>query len=169
MEGPWWRGQAGLMNTDPLTLATLAAALGTGLVAGVFFAFSSFVMRGLASLPAAQGIAAMQSINVAAITRAFMTALFGTAALCLGVGIASLAAGDATRALLGLVGSALYLVGCIGVTIACNVPRNEALAREGAAVWSRYVPEWTRWNHVRTVASMAATTLFVIAFCGGAS
>jgi uncharacterized membrane protein len=161
------------MNTDPLTLTTLAAALGTGLVAGVFFAFSSFVMRGLAGLPAAQGIAAMQSINVAAISRAFMTALFGTAALSLGVGIASLLAGDATRALLGLVGSALYLVGCIGVTIACNVPRNNALAQvspsDGAALWARYVPEWTRWNHVRTGASLAATTLFVIAFCGGAS
>ena len=161
------------MNTDPLTLAALAATLGTGLVAGVFFAFSSFVMRGLASLPAAQGVAAMQSINVAAISRAFMTALFGTAGLSLGVGIAALVAGDVIRALLGLAASALYLVGCIGVTIACNVPRNTALARvspqEGADLWARYVPEWTRWNHVRTVASLAATALFVIVFGGGAS
>jgi uncharacterized membrane protein len=38
---------------------TLFAALGCGVVAGVFFAFSAFVMRALASLPALQGIAAM--------------------------------------------------------------------------------------------------------------
>ena len=44
-------------------VATLATTLGCGLNAGVFFAFSTFVMPALKRLPAAQGIAAMQSIN----------------------------------------------------------------------------------------------------------
>jgi uncharacterized membrane protein len=51
---------------------TLFAALGCGVVAGVFFAFSAFVMRALARLPAQQGIAAMQAINVAAVTPVFI-------------------------------------------------------------------------------------------------
>jgi uncharacterized membrane protein len=46
---------------------TLFSALGCGLIGGVFFAFPSFVMNALARLPAAQGIAAMQSINVVVI------------------------------------------------------------------------------------------------------
>ena len=45
---------------------TFISALSCGLMAGVFFAFSPFVMNGLARLPAQQGIAAMQFINAAA-------------------------------------------------------------------------------------------------------
>lgn len=57
----------------------LLPALGCGLVAGVFFAFSTFVMSALARLQPAQGIAAMQSINITAINPLFMMAIFGTA------------------------------------------------------------------------------------------
>ncbi|MCW2539340.1 MAG: hypothetical protein JWN95_1065 [Frankiales bacterium] len=56
--------------------------LGAGLVAGVFFAFSSFVMAGLRRLPASQGMAAMQGINKSAPTAWFMSVLFGTAIVC---------------------------------------------------------------------------------------
>ena len=50
-------------NTNPIHLLTFIAALGSGLVAGIFFAFSNFVMKALARVPPAQGVAAMQSIN----------------------------------------------------------------------------------------------------------
>ena len=60
----------------------LLAALGCGLMAGVFFAFSAFVMNALARLPAAAGIAAMQSINITVINPLFMTVFLGTAANC---------------------------------------------------------------------------------------
>ena len=46
----------------PLALLLCVAA---GTVGGVFFAFSTFVMKALARLPHAQAIAAMQSINAA--------------------------------------------------------------------------------------------------------
>lgn len=65
-----------------LEMGTVLSALGCGLMAGVFFAFSTFVMKALGALPPAQGIAAMQSINVAVINRWFMAAFFGTALLC---------------------------------------------------------------------------------------
>ncbi len=68
-----------------LYAATLVTALGCGLVAGVFFAFSTFVMAALRRLKPEEGIAAMQSINIRVVTPFFMTALFGTAAACLGL------------------------------------------------------------------------------------
>ncbi|MDN5698593.1 MAG: hypothetical protein L0G70_11570, partial [Rubrobacter sp.] len=61
-----------------LYAVTLAAALGCGLVAGVFFAFSSFVMAALKRLPAAEGVAAMQAINALAVTPMLMAGFFGT-------------------------------------------------------------------------------------------
>src|SRR5919107_1503583 len=106
---------------------TFVAALGCGVMAGVFFAFSAFVMRALARLPAQQGIAAMQAINVAAVTFAFMAALFGTAAACGALAVWSLFAWDERFAPYLLVGSALYLIGTILLTIVYHVPRNEAL------------------------------------------
>ncbi|MCU0538089.1 MAG: DUF1772 domain-containing protein [Hydrococcus sp. Prado102] len=54
-----------------------------------------------------------------------------------------------------LVGSLLYLVGTVGVTIAFNVPLNYALAiakpdsTDGANLWSSYLTNWTFWNHIQ--------------------
>jgi len=111
-----------------LLVLTLLAALGCGVVAGVFFAFSAFVMKALGRLPVEQGVAAMQAINVAAVTFAFMAALFGTAAACGTLAVWALFAWGERFAPYLLVGSTLYLVGTILLTIAYHVPRNEALA-----------------------------------------
>ena len=157
------------MMTGVLYAATLATALGCGLVAGVFFAFSTFVMPALKRLPTAYGIAAMQSINKLAVTPAFMAALFGTAVACLGlVAWAAISSGERPAALV-IAGGALYLVGTIGVTIACNVPLNDGLATllpqkaDAAYRWDEYVTNWTAWNHVRTVAALAAAAVLTTA------
>ena len=53
--------------------------------------------------------------------------------------------------------------------MARNVPLNNALASadpasaEGAALWRRYCAEWTAWNHVRTLTSLAALAAFILA------
>jgi uncharacterized membrane protein len=152
-----------------LYAATLVTALGCGLVAGVFFAFSSFVMAALKRLPAAEGIAAMQSINVLAVTPAFMAALFGTAAACLGLIVWTVISADGRTTALILAGGVLYLVGAIGVTIVFNVPLNNALAEmlpQSAAakrLWDEYLTTWTAWNHVRTVAALVAAALLTVA------
>ena len=145
----------------------IGTAIACAAMSGVFFAFSSFVMRALARMPPAQGIAAMQSINVVAVTPVFMTALFGTAVA--GVAVAAFAViqwrGVASAYLLG--GSLSYLIGTIVVTIACNVPLNNALAAvkpaSGAAAsfWLEYVRQWTAWNHVRTVSGLVAAALLL--------
>ena len=148
---------------------TFTAAIGCGLIAGVFFAFSTFVMPALARLQTAQGIAAMQSINITAINPLFMLALFGTAVACIFLTIILLLKWPQPSAAYLLVGSLLYLVGAIGVTIAFNVPLNYALAivkpdsAEGATLWARFLTDWTFWNHIRTAAALAATALLTIA------
>jgi len=167
------------MTEGLLVVLTFSTALGCGLIAGVFFAFSAFVMKALARLPAAQGTAAMQSINVVAITPLFMVVLFGTAAACLLLAVSSLFMWQRPGAVYLLVGSLLYLVGTILVTIVFNVPRNDALAAvdpasaNGARLWADYVTSWTAWNHVRTVAALAASASLTIGLClprvGGAA
>lgn len=148
---------------------TLVSALGCGLIAGVFFAFSAFVMKSLARLPPAQAIPAMQSINVVVINPVFLSVFLGTALTCLVMAVSSLLRWHEPGASYRLVGSLLYLVGTILVTMVFNVPRNDALAAvdpesaDGARLWTRYVTEWTAWNHVRTVAALAAAACFTVA------
>jgi uncharacterized membrane protein len=150
---------------DGLTVLAFAAALGCGLVAGVFFAFSTFVMPALARLPSPQGIAAMQSINVKAINPWLMAAMFGTAAVCVALLVAALVNWDSSYGPFLLAGGAVYVLGTIWVTMAANVPRNNALARidpdeaDSKGVWAGYLTEWTAWNHVRTAAPLIAAGL----------
>ena len=147
----------------------LLAALGCGLIAGVFFAFSTFMMKALAQQTTSQGIATMQAINITVINPWFLTVFLGTAIACLGVAIAVLFNWAQPNAIYLLVGSLLYLVGTFGVTIAFNVPLNDALAivdpnrPDGATLWAKYLTDWTFWNHVRTVAAIVATLAFTIA------
>ncbi|MGW0915001.1 anthrone oxygenase family protein [Streptomyces sp. NPDC002784] len=157
------------MIEGPFFVLTVLGVLGTGLVAGAFCAFSAFVMKGLAALPPAQGVAAMQAINVAAVTPAFMTVFIGSAALCAVLAVVTFVVWPDEGTVELLLGSALYLFGSFGVTVLANVPRNDALTkveagtREAATYWTAYVREWTAWNHVRTVASAAATICYVLA------
>lgn len=149
----------------------LFSALGCGLIAGIFFAFSTFVMKALDRIPASQGIAAMQSINIAVINPLFLAAFLGTAAACVVLAVASLFRWHKPDAVYLLAGSLLYLGGTILVTFVCNVPRNNALAAldpasaDGARLWADYVTSWTMWNHVRTAAALSAAASFTIALC----
>ena len=139
-----------------------AGIVGCGVVSGVFFAFSGFVMPALGRVPAPQGVAAMQAINVTAVTPPLMTALFGTAAVCLAIAVQSALSWGSPGATLRLFAALLYLIGVVGVTMVFNVPRNNTLAAldapstQAATYWATYLREWTAWNSVRTVASGVA-------------
>lgn len=152
-----------------LEALTLLAALGAGLIAGIFFAFSNFVMRALARLPAVQGIAAMQSINVTVLNPLFLGLFVGTALACavlVGYGAWHWARPGSIWLVLG--GSS-YLAGNLAVTRICNIPRNDALARvppdsaEAESAWREYLRGWSIWNHVRTATAFAASAAFCIA------
>jgi uncharacterized membrane protein len=141
------------------------AAVGTGLAGGVFFAFSTFVMSALRKLPPVEGISAMQSINRQAPTAAFMTLLFGTAAVCTGAGVHAALNRDQPGALWAGIGATSYLVAIV-LTAAYHVPRNDRLvgfdasSAEALRYWSTYVTEWTTANHVRTFACTVAAVAF---------
>jgi uncharacterized membrane protein len=147
-----------------LQLSILAYAL----VAGVFLAFSDFIMRSLALTGGAGGVEAMQVINREVFRWVFMALFLGMA------GVSVLIAGYSWVALSGpaatLIGVAalVYLVGCFGVTVAFNVPMNEALAGMDLRsevtqdYWVQsYVPRWIFWNSVRTGAATLSAALLL--------
>ncbi|SDS03461.1 Uncharacterized membrane protein [Paenibacillaceae bacterium GAS479] len=149
---------------------TLFSSLGAGLMAGLFFTFSAFMMSVLAKLPSAQGIATMQSINISILTPLFGFIFSGTALACVILAIYSFIKwGGAGMGYL-LTGSLLYLIGCVLVTAVFNIPLNDSLAAanpnnaEGVELWNRYVVSWTAWNHVRTFLTLASLASFVLAF-----
>lgn len=153
-----------------LDLLAFVTALGSGLVAGFFFSFSITVMQALGKIPAPAGIAGMQSINIVVINPWFFSAFFGTALLSIAAIVVALMRWQDARAAYWLVGGIVYLVGAILVTMACNVPRNNALAalapesHEAAKYWLNYLSTWTAWNHVRTIAPLVSAALFTWAF-----
>lgn len=157
------------MSPSLLALLTFATALGAGVIGGVFFAFSSFVMTALARLPPPQGIAAMQAINIVVINPVFLGVFLGTALASVVLVIVAFTAWSEPGAIWLLAGGGLYLVGTFGATMAFNVPRNNALAgldpaaAEAAPSWARYAREWTAWNHVRAAAAVAAAACLTIA------
>ncbi len=153
---------------DWTLLVTVAAALGSGLMGGLFFAFSTSVIPGLNGRPTAEGIQAMQAANVAIINPVFLAVFLGTTLASAALLVTALFAdqpGDGWR----LVGAVLYLAGSFGLTMAYNVPLNNALAAadpdspEGAAVWTTYVSRWTAANHVRALACAGSAVALVLA------
>jgi len=160
------------MTSHTISLVTFVAALGCALIGGVFFAFSSFVLPALARLPQPLGLYAMQSINVTVLCRSFLSAFLGTALLCAALVVDALWHWSAPHAGLRLGGALLYLFGGLWVTKALNVPWNRALAAiqpcaaNATRHWLEFVAGWRLWNHVRTVASIAAAALLTLAATG---
>ena len=160
------------MSTGLWSVGVTAAALGSGVVGGVLYGFSAFVMRGLDATPPGTAVAAMQEINRAAPRPPLTVPLLGTALLCV------LLAVRAVRDLLGddgettpwwvLAGAALYLVAFV-ITAAYHVPRNDALlsvdaaGTDAAAAWRDFAGPWVRLNHVRAAAAIASSVSFMVA------
>jgi uncharacterized membrane protein len=153
-----------------VSILAFLAVIGCGLAAGIFYAFSTFIMAALARLPPAQGAEAMRQINVTVINPLFMVVFMGTALVSAVLVVLVLLDGSASGAGLMLAGALFYLLGCFGVTMVFNVPLNNRLARSGPdteqAVWSHYLTAWTRWNHVRTLAPVVSVVLLVWALMG---
>lgn len=150
-----------------LVISLIAAAIGSGIIAGAFFAFSTFIMAAFARIPAEQGIAAMNSINVTIVRSPFMLLFVPTAILCVVIAVLAVMQWRGGASGLMLTGAALYIVASFISTIVFNVPMNDALAKvsgsgaEATALWSAYLQDWTWWNHVRTGASLLACVAFV--------
>ncbi len=145
-----------------------AAIIACGLVAGVFLAFSDFVMKALKAAAPAGGIASMQLINRKVYGSFFLVLLLGMAP------VSAFLAGYAYLQMPGpaqiwvIAGGAIYVIGVFIVTMICNVPMNQRLDRmdyktfEAEAYWETYAANWTRWNHVRTIASAGSSVCFLV-------
>lgn len=145
------------------------SAVGCGLMAGVYFAFSTFVMTALGRLDQAAGIAAMNAINVDIVRSLFMPLFLGTTAAGAALVVMGALRLSEPGAVSMIAGGGLYVIGMFVVTVAFNVPLNDALAAvqpsspEAGVVWAAYLKDWVLWNHVRTVASAVASALFIVA------
>jgi uncharacterized membrane protein len=143
-------------------------ALGCGLMGGVYFAFSAFIMTALDRAGHA-GVVAMNSINTVILRSLFMPLFFGSTLACAALAVLGLLNLGDPRALYLIAGGLLYLLGMFVVTMVCSVPLNNALlavtaeTRTGTAIWRNYLRRWTLWNHVRTLSSVAACVLFIVA------
>ena len=142
-------------------------------MAGFFFAFSFVVMPGLGAMEPHAALASMQAINLAVRNASFALGFFGALVLCIAVALHALVRRDAPACLLLLAAAFIYLVGAFGVTTLFNVPLNGEYAPldparpENAQAMVSYIAGWTLWNHVRTLASLAAFVLLVLSLCFG--
>ena len=140
------------------TLAILSLILSAAIF-GFFYAWTVSTMWGLDQADPKIAIAAMQSMNASVRNAAFAPAFFGTAPMFL---ITALAARATPRAaLLFLAAGLIYGLAAMGLTMAINVPMNEALAAttipedpaQAAEVWTSYSAPWQTWNQIRTLTS----------------
>ncbi|WP_076859514.1 anthrone oxygenase family protein [Bradyrhizobium mercantei] len=145
------------------------SALGCGVMAGVYFAFSAFVMTSLGRIDQAAGISAMNAISVDIVRSLFMPVFLGTTLSCAVLAVLGGPRWQEPGAIAMICGGALYVVGMFVVTMVFNVPLNDQLAAAdpastaAAPLWARYLTDWTFWNHVRTITSLAATALLIMA------
>lgn len=157
------------MTDIAYTLLLWAGAIGCGVMAGVYFAFSTFVMQALGAIAPQAGMMAMQSINRVIVRSPFLPLFFGSTIVA-AVAVATAALdwhGAASPPLLAA--GLIYLGGMFISTIVLNIPLNNRLetsdpaSESGRALWTRYLSNWTARNHIRTIASTVASGLFVLA------
>ena len=148
-----------------LPLIVVIAITGSGVVTGLLFAFSNFVMRALQDLPTEHGMFAMQRINEAIMNPIFLIFFMGTPVLCLIIAVVSALELGAPGHVYFFSGAVIYLLGPFGVTMLFNVPLNNTLAEtpldESAEAWPLYRNRWQRWNHIRTY--MGILSVFLLA------
>jgi uncharacterized membrane protein len=147
---------------------TLIAALGSGLVAGVLFAFSTSVLPGLRTLSAEHGIRAMQRLDTAITNPVFLTLFTGTALLSVASAVVALRRWSRPGAAFLLAGGLLYLT-TVAITRVVHLPRNATLqqtnptGQHAASWWADYATTWTTWNHARTLTAFVAAVAFTVA------
>lgn len=143
------------------------SAIACDLMAGLYFAFSAFVMAALGRVDQAAGIAAMNAINKVIVQSLFLPVFMGSTLACLVLAVLATFRWHEPGASLWLAGGVIYIFGMFAVTMLFNVPLNNALAAaqpassEAGALWARYLSDWTWWNHMRTIASTLAFVLFI--------
>jgi len=155
------------MSSTLVSILLWAAALSSGLIAGVYFAFSGFIMKAFDKIETAQSVAAMNSINEVILRSLFMPVFFGSSIISFLLVVVAFVYWGEAGAGLALIAGMVYFVGMFVCTVVFNVPLNNALARLGPdsanaqQIWSHYLRTWTKWNHLRTVSSLVTCVLSI--------
>jgi uncharacterized membrane protein len=148
--------------------ATFLAALGSGLIGGVFFGFAAFMIKAISRLPEPQAIATMQAITRSIKNSLFLVVFLATAALAAGLALAALFNWSRPGSASLLIGSLFFLSFPFGVTLLKNAPLNNRLATvspestEGASYWREFCASWMLWNHLRWLGAVAATASLLL-------
>lgn len=137
-------------------IATLAV-VGSGVLAGVYTAFSTMVIPALRRGTARDAAAAMTAINRRAERGPFLLLFGGTAVAAAALGVSGLVGGST----LDVVVAGASLSGT-AITVLWSVPLNRSLDRGGADEWDRYARSWTRWNTVRALLSAIAAVVAAV-------
>lgn len=145
------------MDIELGPVSLVAATIGAGLVAGLFFAFATSVMPGLARTEDSVFVPAMQAMNVAILNPVFLTVFVGPLIAFVVAGIAG-----PSRAWV-IAGGALYLASFV-ITMVGNVPLNEALEAVGPtrdpavleAARTAFEDPWNRLHLIRTAATIGS-------------
>ncbi|MGS2739930.1 anthrone oxygenase family protein [Sinomicrobium sp. M5D2P17] len=154
-----------------LDIVLILAGLTSALMAGLFYAFSIAVNRGLEQLNDMEFVKAMQFINSRILNPLFFLGFLGAPLLLLLATVLHGEEGGKPFVFL-LAATVLYLIGVFGVTVVKNVPMNTKLGKfipetaseeEISGMRTAFEKPWTRWNHVRTVASCLTVILVLIA------
>ncbi len=147
----------------------LALGLASALVGGVFQSFSDFVMRGLILAEPAGGMESMQQLNRTVFRSAFLATFLALVPATIAFALyASFRVSGSAQALI-IAAAVVYVLLVFAVTVGGNVPMNEALDKlaptsmEGRTYWVTYGRVWTRWNHVRTLGSIATAVCLLLA------
>lgn len=140
-----------------------ASLLFAGAIFGFFYAWVCSTMWGLDAADPRVSIAAMQAMNASVRNAVFAPAFFGTPFVML----ATAAVVRGRAGVLFAAGGVIYLIGGLILTMAVNVPMNEALALievpgdidAARAVWEAFSPRWQVFNIARTLVSGVALVL----------
>ena len=154
-----------------MTSIVVMAITGAGLITGLLFAFSNFVMRALADLPNDKGMFAMQRVNEKIQNPLFLILFLGILILCALIAFYSARQLAMPGSLLLFAGALSYLVGPFGITVLFNVPLNNKLAAadrsDADQVWPAYQKQWQRWNHARTYIGVVSVFLLAAGLGAG--
>lgn len=144
-------------------------ALWSAVIGGVFSAFSEFIMSALLRTTPAGGIEAMQQINRTVIKTQFVAGILLIAPLSVLFAFYSLTVFEGAALTTLILAPIVYLPTVFLMTIFGNVPMNNKLDRvdhtstDAEAYWSKYVRDWTRLNHARSLGSVLTAGLYIAA------
>lgn len=154
-------------STTPLYLMAGISLLLAAAIFGFFYAWVCSTMWGLDAADPQVAVAAMQAMNASVRNAVFAPAFFGTPVALAITALLAAAAREPRSAIAFGAAALVYGFGAFAVTLAINVPMNEALAAAGTPastedaqrLWLDYSPPWQFWNTMRTIASAVAVLL----------